>query len=192
MVVDRAWRQHGGMTLHVMTDRYDEGDVLATAAFSPADWRSGAALRRAIMQSLSDLALEAVPLHCRGAIRPRPQPSGAYPYAARRPRKLTVGRDWQVDDLAAAGTVMGRGSGLLVEAAGRCVSIGRWLATLGPPTGEPPVVRPFFVELDCSDGRVRVARADRWGRIADKIRRRLQPDVAGRTSPPVRYDTIAD
>ena len=192
MVVDRAWREHGGMTLHVMTDRYDEGDILATVAFTPADWRSGASLRKAIMQSVSDLVLQAVPLHCRGTIRPRPQPPGEFPYAASAPRKLTIGRDWKVDDLAAAGAVMGRRSGLLVDAAGRCVPIGRWLARLSAPTGKPPVVRQFSVELDCSDGRVRVARGDRWGRIVDQIRRRLRPDVARRASPPVRYDTIAD
>lgn len=191
MVADGAWRTFGGMTLHVMSDRYDEGDILATSAFTPDDWRSPKALRSAAMQTMADVVVEAVPLYCRGVIRPRPQPPGEFPYADRAPRAFLVRPEWTVDDLAAAGTVSARRAAVFVEAGDRSVPIGLWLKTLGPPTGQPPVVRPFWAEFDCSDARVRVARTDRWSRMADQVRRRLFPEPLGRESRPVRYETFA-
>jgi methionyl-tRNA formyltransferase len=190
MVADGAWRTFGGMTLHVMSDRYDEGDILATTAFAPADWRSPKVLRSAVMQTMADVAVEAVPLYCRGVIRPRPQPPGEFPYADQAPRAFTVRPEWTVNDLAAAGTVLARRAGVFVEAGGGRVRIGRWLKTLGPPTGQPPVVRPFWAEFDCRDGRVRVARADRLSRMTDQVRRRLHSESRGRESRPVRYETF--
>jgi methionyl-tRNA formyltransferase len=190
MVFDRAWRTSGGVTLHLMSDHYDEGDILATGAFTPADWRSPKALRSAITQTIADVAVEAVPLYCRGVIRPRPQPPGEFPYADKGDRTLTVRPEWTMDDLAAAGTVSGRRPGVFVEAGGRRARIGAWQKTLGPPTGQSPVVGRFWAEFDCSDGRVRVARAGRWSRLADKIRGRLLSEPRVGKSRPVRYETF--
>ena len=100
----RAWRSQGGMTLHVMSDVYDQGDIIATTAFVPSDWQSGSHLRVAITQSLSQMAVEVIPKFCQGLVAQRSQPAGDFPDAQYTPRAFTVMADWTV------GLLFGRAS----------------------------------------------------------------------------------
>ena len=103
MVADSTWQAHGGMTLHTMAGRYDEGDILADVAFSRTAWLSAAHLRAAAAAVMAEMVVEAIPLYCAGRLRPRPQPTGDFAYARYVPRVVTVRPDWTADHLAAAG-----------------------------------------------------------------------------------------
>jgi methionyl-tRNA formyltransferase len=190
MVADGTWQTHGGMTLHVMTDRYDRGDILASIAFKPSDWQSAAHLSAAATQAVSEIALEVVPLFCAGLIKPKPQPSGDFPWARYVPRAFTVMPQWTTAHLAAAGAVLRRRPGLFVEADRHRVRIGRLLTRLSPAAGRPPAVRLLSVELDCADGRVSVARANRLGKIADWIRCPLHGQETEIESLPIQYEKL--
>jgi methionyl-tRNA formyltransferase len=188
MVADGAWRSQGGMTLHVMSDVYDQGDIIATTAFVPSDWQSGSHLRVAITQSLSQMAVEVIPKFCKGLVAQRSQPAGDFPDAQYTPRAFTVMADWTIADLTAAGLLLNRRPGLFVDVAGKHVRIGRVLKRRGPPIGRAPEVRLLTVDLDCVDGRVRVARANRLGKLAQSIRRRLPRQTPERQMQPIRFD----
>jgi len=173
MIADGTWQTRGGMTLHVMSDRYDRGDIIASVAFQASDWRSPAHVRAACARAISDMAVTIIPLFCAGRIKAKAQPSGDFRWAQHAPGPLTVKPFWTVAHLATAAVMTRRRPGLLVEANGRLLKLGRLLERLGPPTGVAPTVRPFSVELDCRDGRVTIARASRAGDAMDWLRRRF-------------------
>jgi methionyl-tRNA formyltransferase len=187
MVADGAWPSRGGMTLHVMSNVYDQGDIIAATAFVPSDWQSGAHLHKAIAQSLSEMAVDVIPKFCRGLVALQAQPAGEFPDAQYTRRAFHVMPDWTIADLSAAGLMLNRRPGLFVNAQGRQVRIGRVLQRHGPPEGRAPQVRLLTVDLDCVDGRVRVARANRLGKIADSIRRRITRQTPERQMQPIRF-----
>jgi methionyl-tRNA formyltransferase len=191
MVADGAWRSRGGMTLHVMSDAFDEGDIIAATDFVPADWQSGPHLRVAIAQTLSEMAVEVIPQYCAGRVVPQQQPAGEFPVARYSPRAFSVLPAWTIADLSAAGFVLNRRPGLFVDVRGERVRIGRVLQSRGPPTGRGPDVHLLTVDLDCVDGRVRVARANRLGKLAESVRRRLPRSTPQRQMQPIRFVTRA-
>jgi methionyl-tRNA formyltransferase len=190
MVADGTWQAHGGMTLHIMTGRYDEGEILADVPFLRTAWKSAAHLRAAAAAAMADMVVEAIPLYCAGRLRPRSQPTGDFAYARYVPRVVTVRPDWTADHVAAAGAWLTSDPGLFVETEGRRVRIGRLLRCVGPPTGRQPNIRPLSVELDCVDARVAVARGHWAAKIVDRFRQlisRRTPEVEVR---PIRYDRL--
>jgi hypothetical protein len=116
------------------------------------------------------------------------QPAGAFPYAQYTRRAFHVMPDWTIADLSAAGLMLNRRPGLFINAQGRQVRIGRVLQRHGPPEGRAPQVHLLTVDLDCVDGRVRVARANRLGKIADSIRRRVSWRTPERQMQPIRFE----
>ena len=160
---------HSGVTVHVLSRGIDEGPIIAQLAVpydaaerSYAIWiaRHAAACRR--------LAREQLPAYLEGATDVRPQVGGFY-------RKVT--EDGEIGPrltlaavehmLAAAGA--SRGIGVPLPWRTRPVSVRGVRRVLGPPTGGPPSLGTFSVQIDIADARVELARNTAVQRTRDRL-----------------------
>ena len=93
LAIHGAWQKSGGVTLHEMTDGFDEGAIVAQAAM--ADAPSAAEERnRFVVDALATMTGQVIPRYCSGEIRAWPQPAGDYFYARRDYPEQIVQPEW--------------------------------------------------------------------------------------------------
>src|SRR5690606_22339296 len=78
IAIDNAWKDAGGVTLHEMTDAFDEGPIVAQAAMSDASVTGEPG--EFVADALASMARHVIPRYCAGEIGAWPQPPGDYPY----------------------------------------------------------------------------------------------------------------
>ena len=78
LALDDTWDQFGGVTLHEMTDGFDEGPIIAQVAMSDAA-RVITDLGSFVADAATEMTRHAVPRYCAGEIRAWPQPQGTSP-----------------------------------------------------------------------------------------------------------------
>lgn len=81
LLLQDAWREFGGVTLHRMSAGLDEGGIIATARLAEEHWRERPALNRALAGAMANLVGRAVPAYCRGDAVEVPQPQGRFAWA---------------------------------------------------------------------------------------------------------------
>lgn len=164
MVRDGALAENAGITIHLITDGFDEGPILTQAHLEGAahvDLRSldvaltrlGAQLLAATLANLDEHVLHA-----------RPQPLGQYPPGRIWTHDLTVKPgidDVELDTLIRLGTL---GFYPRIQHDGQSIPIIGRLRRIGPPTGDPVRVEVLFVEFDTRQNRMRARRARRFRR----------------------------
>jgi methionyl-tRNA formyltransferase len=155
LVVDSKHSVYGGVTLHKMSDGFDEGDILAQVPFPPEAWTSRRNLVASAAMAMDVLVNQAVPAYCRGDLLGMPQPAGEFTWARLSPADIMIREDMTVDHVARLWTVLGLNPGIYVEASGRRVRLGLPPRKVGPPSGKAAAVRWGTVEFDLADGRVR-------------------------------------
>lgn len=159
-----------GVTLHVMSPRCDEGDVLAqTAVGWPADGRYRT-WEADLAEAAGLLAVEALPEYLAGKRSPTEQRGPAsyvrsLPVAALALNEGVDARraEWLTNSL-------GQVTPLAVGVPGCGVRVGRLLKSLGPPTGRPPALGLRTVECDVADARLSLTRWTRWDRRVERVR----------------------
>lgn len=169
LVADGTYGTQGGLTLHAMTEAFDEGPILARARFLPEDFRSARLYVRLIAETMKAMIREVLPLHCAGLLKEERQDGGVRIWAEYHPRSVVATARWSAADIAAAAAFLGRRKGLRLRL-GEEVRVFELWRNLGAPTGRKPAVGLFTVEFDCADARVSMFRANRAGRLAMRLR----------------------
>ena len=191
LVADGAYGVHGGVTLHRMTEAFDEGTVLARAKFLPEDYRSARRFKDVFAETMAAMIRDVLPLHCAGRIREERQAGAVRIWARYHPRCVIVDAGWRADDIAAAAAFLGGRRGVWLRLGGRLFRVHELRRIQGPPAGRGPAMGPFTIEFDCADARVSMFRANRAGRLAMRLRdavARLSPRPPARPAEYVRTD----
>ena len=170
LVADGTYGTQGGLTLHAMTEAFDEGPILARARFLPEDFRSARLYVRTIAETMKAMIREVLPLHCAGLLKEERQEGGVRTWAEYHPRSVVATARWRAADIAAAAAFLGRRKGLRLRLGEGEVRVFELRRNLGAPTGRKPAVGLFTVEFDCADARVSMFRANRAGRLAMRLR----------------------
>lgn len=173
LVADGTYGVHGGLTLHRMSDAFDEGAVLARARFRPGDFGSARLYRAVLVETMVAMIRDVLPLHCAGLLVEEAQQGDVRTWARYAPRSVIVDAGWRAEDIVAAAAFLGGRKGVCLRLGERMVRIGELRSVLGPPDGRGPCVGPFSVEFDCADARVRMRRAGRAARLEERVRSAL-------------------
>jgi len=168
MVLDRSILSEGAMTLHVMSERFDEGPVIARepVAFPPDHAFARYAL--GLAAAAGRLAAEALPAWLGGALAARPQDKANAAYPRVRAADLAISPRLAAADVRLRSDFLGRQWPLPVVGLPG-VAVAGWRGEIGPPTGEPPEVGRFAIGMDVADRRVRLARRRPWSRTFRRI-----------------------
>ena len=182
MLIDGKADEYGGVTVHVLSERIDEGDVIGQrrVPFGAAggDYLTWDALQA---QAAAEIIATEVAEYLDSQRDAVPQEVGAGSYRKIGQDEFYVTRDKSVAQVRRLCELTGR-AGLLKVAKGEDLPAGRayWVTRVdgvpGAPTGKPPVLTTRHVEMDLADGRVRLRRRgklerarlmfDRWRAIS--------------------------
>lgn len=170
MVADGTYGRYGGLTMHRMTEVFDDGAVLARSKFLPEDYRSAQRFKAVLAATMGVMIRDVLPLHCAGLLREDERADGEGTWAQYHPRCAFAGAWWSADDIAAAGAFLDRRKGIRLRLGTRTVDVFEMFRRIGEPTGRPPVFGLFTVEFDCADARISMLRTGRAGRLAMRVR----------------------
>jgi methionyl-tRNA formyltransferase len=152
LAIDNEWQRHGGVTLHEMTDAFDEGPVIAQAAMSDSGMPDD--LRGFVADALVRMTRDVIPRYCAGELRAWPQQPGAFPYAHVDLPRPAVQPHWTRKQLRSLCSIIRRRPGVVIDTVGGPVRLLAEAYRIGPASGEPPVLRWSTIEFDLADGRV--------------------------------------
>ena len=170
MVLHDDWLECGGVTLHCMSDRFDEGDIIAQVHFKEHNWINVAELNRALAGAMAKLVQEAVPAFCRGDVRAVPQPEGEHGWAGIQ-MDTRVKPDWTVDHLRRVLTFLAGRPGVFIEIDGTPHKLSaRDMRVIGPPDGQPMLRSGKCFEFDVKDARVSCTVPSRFRRRLGRVR----------------------
>lgn len=177
LVADHAVQQHGGVTLHCMSDRYDSGDIVAQLRMTPAEFVDYETYRTALATHLSQLATNAVPNFCAGTLTPVPQVGNGIE-ARDVPDCIPIEpQDWLADEIVAACALLDGQSRLELQlvAGTPTIPIRKVLSRQPQRAAKPARIGPVFVRCDCADARVTLLRDTLAGRIVGQAMTWLRP-----------------
>ncbi len=169
-----------GASLHVLSAGIDEGPVVDQVAVPyGATGRCYAAWIARHAHAFRQLAGESLPRYLDGSIVASPQATGSY---RRVNEEAIIGPRVSLEEARRRLRLAGDTRHILTNVPGRRrpVSLKRFEAELGPPTGGPPRLGLLEVELDLADARVRIARTTGIDRQADRVaslRELLRPQL---------------
>src|SRR5258706_3130944 len=115
MALDGAMETAGGVTLHCLSDRFDEGDIIAQLAISRSDAADMDALPMAMARVGAELLMTSLPRFCSGEIKPRPQTQALGRYARLMPEERVLTPDLTVEDIVLRARVLGPFGVLIVD-----------------------------------------------------------------------------
>lgn len=165
LLLQDAWREFGGVTLHRMSVGLDEGGLIATAKLTEEHWRDRQALNRALAGAMANLVGRAVPAYCGGEAPEVPQPQGGFMWTG-EDVDMTVNKGWHAEHLKRLLTFFGRRPGVYLPIGEKRIELGSELMIIGRPTGEPPQRSNNSVEFDLMDARVSCARPS-WQELVE-------------------------
>lgn len=181
MILDGKAREFGGVTVHCLSPRIDEGDIIGFRQV-PHDAAEGFIVwnvRQA--RAAGALVKGELQAYLSGTRQAAPQPSGPGSYRNVDRSELTLSgthsaahTKWLCDQFCDAGWIDFQHD----QAAPRC-PVGRFIGVIGPPTGTPVRVGRVFIEFDAADARVRVAKRGSWS-IFSRLVRYLKAIVTSR------------
>lgn len=169
MALDGSILTEGSMTLHVMSSRFDEGDIIAR---EPIRFPANASFVGYLLdaaRAARELAHHALPAYLDGSLSAKPQDEALATYA-----RVTVG-DMAISSVLAAEDVRLRCAlfarrRALPVAGLPGMRISGFLRELGPPTGAPARRRWMSLDVDLCDRRVRLRLRMPWSSLAGKFR----------------------
>lgn len=191
LVADGQIEASGGLTLHAMTEAFDEGAILAQARFLPQDYFCARRFEDVLVSTMLVTIREVLPLHCRGLITASMQKGDAGGWAVYHPRSVIATSAWSADEVAMAGAFLSRRKGIFLRLDdGRLVRVAGMRRRMGPPGGRKAVVGLATVEFDCRDARVSVFRPNPLGRLAQRVHARVGRLGRKAAVRPIRYERV--
>ncbi|WP_421915955.1 formyltransferase family protein [Mesorhizobium sp.] len=177
MVVDQQQDAFGGVTLHKMTPRFDEGDILAQVPVAAKAWLSRQALVKAHAEAMRIVVSESATAYCRGELTGAPQPTGDFTWARIDMSHTLVSTNMSIEHVTRLWTVLGLAPGIYLTVGDAAVRLAFRIRTLGPATGKPPVRRWGAVSFDLANGRVVHLTYSRTIKRLVKIWQRFERDI---------------
>ncbi|WP_322415064.1 formyltransferase family protein [Mesorhizobium huakuii] len=181
LAVDGQHAVHGGVTLHRMSDSFDDGDILGQVSFSEADWVSLRTLIDSVATAMRMLVSEVAPAYCKGSLSGMRQPVGDFVWARLDAAHTMISPAMSIEHVARLWHVLGTLPGIYLDVAGRKVRLGLQIRRLGPPTGQAPFTRWGIVEFDLADGRVQHLTYGRLLKRLSKWYAMLTPSQVGKS-----------
>lgn len=179
MIAAGRLRECAGLSLHVMTDDFDAGDLIAQTPIAAREYRETRQAGAAITDRMCAMAVDAIPAYCSGRLKPVPQ-VGEGCESSVIPLEVHIDpTEWGRDDIAAACAFLKRSAdiGLCLEPKGRRIRVKEMLKEEALRSGEAPRIGLAKVRFDCADGQVTMLRDNLAGRLARMVlkmgRRRL-------------------
>jgi folate-dependent phosphoribosylglycinamide formyltransferase PurN len=169
MIADRSILTDGAMTLHVMTEGFDEGAIVAQTPVAFPEDGMLARYHLRLARAGGDLLREALPAYLAGALATTPQDPSLATYERPTGNDVALSADVTVADIALRCATLARKRALPVPGT-KDVKVTGFAASLGTPTGEKPRIGLRHVEMDVADGRVRLRRRQVWSSLVAKLR----------------------
>lgn len=148
----------GGITLHVMVDKFDAGAIVAAVPVPLDPSKDMVWWAQALSRASGDLVHVGVEPFLRGEIEPRPQSASPTPYAGKANARFAIDKTTSHDQADRHLSLFGRTTTVDLKTDGRTIRVLGRARKLGPPTGRPPRIGPFFVSMDLGDARCRFRR----------------------------------
>ena len=148
----------GGVTLHVMVDKFDAGAIVAAIPVPLRPDQDWPRWSQALARASGALVRQGVEPFLRGEIDPRPQPASPTPRSLRADAEFVIDKTISHDRADMHLSLFGRYGSIDLKTDDRTVRVLGRMRSLGPPTGEPPKIGTFFVAMDLADARCRFRR----------------------------------
>ncbi|MEM1376433.1 MAG: formyltransferase family protein [Pseudomonadota bacterium] len=163
MVLNDEADEFGGMTLHLIEPKIDQGAIVAQQRVPRSNYASPGAWTAASTEAATPLIVDALPAFLDGKIKPQPQdaqsgsyfslkdvplyasPTQTYDYIERYMTRMPQLQRWQKLQLTPLHQ-------------SKPYTVATPVEHLGPPTGKPALVSRKTIEFDAVDARVRVRR----------------------------------
>ena len=168
LAMNNDWDAHGGVTLHEMSNAFDQGPIVAQAPMR--ETRAKDNLTHFVSNAMACMARDVIPKYCAGEVSALPQPSGVYPYASLDVPQPAFDEKWTRDHLRLLCKVFVRRPGITIAVSGTSVRLSEEIADLGPPSGERPIARRWTVDFDLADRRVRYRRHTAYAKLRSNLR----------------------
>lgn len=149
----------GGMTLHLMAERFDAGAILAQRRV-PLDADGDLlAWELNLARAAAGLIADSLPAFLAGEIDPRTQDETAARHVRAGDQVLSLRPGQPAEEALHVADVIGRSRlALTLRLGDRRIRLERPGRIEGPATGEPPRIGPFSVSYDALDARLRFRR----------------------------------
>lgn len=176
MIAAGRLRECAGLSLHVMTDEFDAGDVIAQAPIPASEYRDKRRLSAAITERMCKMAVEEIPAYCRGQISARPQVGAGCESSVLPPIASIDPATWSRGDIAAACAFLKRHADLqlCLEPNGERIRVKEVLRERNRRSGTPPRMSMVSVSFDCVDGHITMLRNNFAGKLARIVLRAVK------------------
>ena len=172
MILDRTVDSETGVTLHLMNERLDEGDIIAQQPVSFPQDRDIAALDVTIAQTCGRLIATELPRFLAGEIEATPQSEEHASYIRLQSDAFVLSSALHAEDVRWRLETLGRYRPFTINGHSdqRVMGFSR---VLSPPTGAPLRSALTTVDIDVADARVRLRKKNFWTRRMAKSHRAL-------------------
>jgi methionyl-tRNA formyltransferase len=169
MQYDGTGAEYAGFTLHVVTEDFDAGPIVAQVAVPPPATQNFADHLHALI-SAGEVVVRAVPAYLAGRLKPVPQDLGARQRRSYALSEMIIRPSHVAADIMRIFRTAGPLHKLAIEGLLPSVKADGFLCRLGPPLSQPPRAGWRSIELDLADCRVRLRRASRF---RDKLQKMM-------------------
>jgi folate-dependent phosphoribosylglycinamide formyltransferase PurN len=168
MVMDRSIKTDGAMTMHLMSERLDEGDIVAQRAvrFPPDDdlFQYNLGLARAA----AGMTADDLPRFLDGTLAATPQNPSIASYHRPTNVDMRISARQSAEEVRWRCETLGMQAPIEIEGIPGARVIG-FSGVTGSPTGKPPHKGAFTIEFDAADARVRVSRNHSLLRLGRRV-----------------------
>jgi folate-dependent phosphoribosylglycinamide formyltransferase PurN len=174
LVSDGTFRRFGGLTLHKLTECFDQGEILAQSRFFPHDYSAASTYRGVLVSTMIEMIKDVIPLYCAGNIKTKQQTKDTSTWAQYHPRCIIITSDWKAEDVAAACAFLRRHEGLIVRLQnGMLVNITGFRKRLKSAKMERSTLKLSTLDFECADARISLFRNNRLGRFLRRISNKI-------------------
>jgi hypothetical protein len=167
MILDGSILTEATMAMHLMTNDLDAGDVIAARPLKFPHDGNREKYRIEQAKSAQWLTENALPDYLAGKIAPVPQDhvNASYCKVYQTDLALNDCLNWQAIEWRCR--TLARYQPLDIDGIDSAKIVG-FSGFLGPASGKPPVLKPFHVDMDSADARVRLKRKRPWTSLTRK------------------------
>lgn len=173
MIAAGRLRECAGLSLHVMTEAFDAGDLIAQSPVPASEYRDKRRLTVALTDRMCSMTVEQIPAFCRRQLTARPQVGAGCDSSIVPSMVRIVSATWGRDDIAAACAFLKRHADieLCLEPNGNRMRVKKVLREDALRTSTPPRIGLASVSFDCADGRITMLRNNLAGRVLRAVLR---------------------
>jgi methionyl-tRNA formyltransferase len=170
MQYDGTAAEYAGLTLHVVTEEFDAGPIVAQVAVSPLKTGCFADHLHALISAGGKLLGQAVPAYLTGRLKPVQQDMQGPQQISHAASEMVIKPLHRAADIIRIFSAVGPLHKLAIEGLPSSMKVDGFVRRLGPVKSRPPQAHWRSIDLDLADCRVRVRRASPW---RDKIRKMM-------------------